>query len=68
MDTDKEDVDEESKDVLTHVTNSLSASVEIGNIRAFGFQKDKANDLEEEYYLVEFLIGHTLSGMMMEPW
>ena len=54
-DTDKEDVEEKWKVVLVHFTNSLSATVEIGNIGAFSFQKDKINNTEEEYYLVDFI-------------
>ena len=56
-DTDEEEVEEEREIILRHVTTSLAASVEIYNIGAFAFQKDKTSEkeTEEEYYLVEFI-------------
>ena len=53
-DTDKEDIDKERKVTITHVTTSLASSVEVGNIGAFGFEKDNQQPTEEECYLVEF--------------
>ena len=54
---DEEGVDKEREIVPRHVTTSLSASVEIYNIGALAFQKDKKSEeeTEEEYYLVEYI-------------
>ena len=53
--TDEEDIDEIREVTLTHMATSLASSVEVGNIGAFGFEKDDQETTEEDYYLVEFI-------------
>ena len=55
MGTDEEDVDEERRIVLKHVTTSMCSSVEVGNIGAHAFQMDDKKKSEAGYYLVEFV-------------
>ena len=52
--SDAEEVDEERKVVLRHVTTSVARSIEIGNVGAYAFDKGEGDRGEEDCHLVEF--------------
>ena len=53
--SDAEEVDEERKVVLRHVTTSVARSIEIGNVGAHAFDKGEGKrGGEEDHHLVEF--------------